>query len=97
MPRLDICFGDCLYSRYSLVGNVGKTHASCISCDRTILPAHLKKKILAISLRPGFKPLFAACLFSKKGPDIAIKVEAILYKKGIPHALGIYGSWSDAR
>ncbi len=89
---LTFVVGDSLYSRYCYLGNVQKIYASWTSKTRIISPTDLKKKMLAASACPCVKLVFAASLFPKKGPDIAIKAAAALHKKNVPIILDMYGA-----
>ena len=88
---LTFVVGDSLYSSYSHIGNVKKIYASWISRDYIISQANLVKKVLTTLKSSSFRLVFAAGLVHKKGPDIAVKVAAILHRKGIPITLDIYG------
>jgi glycosyltransferase involved in cell wall biosynthesis len=89
---LTFVVGDRLYARYAHIGNVKKIYASWIRKNRIISPVNLRRKVQGTLKRLNLRIVFAAGLFPKKRPDIAIEVAAIVHKKGIPFKLDIYGA-----
>lgn len=88
---LTFVVGDHLYSTYAHAGNVKKIYASWLSKNCIISRTTLERKITATLKRPSLSLVFAGRLVREKAPDIAVKVAAILDKRGIAVTLDIYG------
>jgi glycosyltransferase involved in cell wall biosynthesis len=88
---LTFVVGDSLYSTYAHGRNVKKIYASWLSKNSTITHAALGRKIRTTLNRPSLSLVFAGRLVRQKAPDIAVKVAAILDKRGIAMTLDVYG------